>query len=43
MTLEGFAQGGEADTMAPGSLLAAIVDAVTGRTVRAWPGVPMIS
>ena len=30
MTLEGFAQGGQADTMAPGPLLAAIVDAVTG-------------
>ena len=30
VTLEGFAQGGQADTMAPGPLLAAIVDAVTG-------------
>jgi Domain of unknown function (DUF222) len=30
ITLEGFAQGGRADTMAPGPLLAAIVDAVTG-------------
>jgi hypothetical protein len=30
VTLEGFAQHGEADTMAPGPLLAAIVDTVTG-------------
>ena len=30
VTLEGFAQNGEADTMAPGPLLAAIVDTVTG-------------
>ena len=30
VTLEGFAQGGEADTMAPGALLAAVVDTVTG-------------
>ena len=30
VTLEGFAQGGQADTMAPGPLLATIVDTVTG-------------
>jgi hypothetical protein len=30
LTLAGFAQGGEADTMTPGALLAAVVDAVTG-------------
>jgi Domain of unknown function (DUF222) len=30
LTLAGFAQGGEADTMAPGPLLATIVDTVTG-------------
>src|SRR3984957_944273 len=31
LTLSGFAQNGEADTMAPGALLAAIVDTVTGK------------
>jgi Domain of unknown function (DUF222) len=31
VTLEGFAQNGEADTMAPGPLLATIVDTVTGQ------------
>ena len=30
VTLAGFAQGGEADTMAPGPLLATVVHAVTG-------------
>jgi hypothetical protein len=30
VTLSGFSQGGEADTMTPGPLLAAIVDTVTG-------------
>ena len=30
LTLAGFAQGGQADTMAPGPLLATIVDTVTG-------------
>ena len=30
LTLAGFAQNGEADTMAPGALLATIVDTVTG-------------
>ena len=30
LTLSGFAQGGEADTMAPGALLATVVDTVTG-------------
>src|SRR5579872_5723900 len=31
VTLAGFAQGGASDTMAPGPLLAAIVDTVTGQ------------
>ena len=31
LTLVGFAQGGEADTMAPGPLLAAVVHTVTGQ------------
>jgi hypothetical protein len=31
LTLAGFAQGGEADTMTPGPLLATIVDTVTGQ------------
>ena len=31
LTLAGFAQGGQADTMTPGPLLAAIVDTVTGQ------------
>jgi hypothetical protein len=31
LTLAGFAQGGQADTMTPGALLAAVVDAVTGQ------------
>jgi hypothetical protein len=31
LTLAGFAQGGEADTMTPGPLLAAVVDTVTGQ------------
>ena len=31
LTLAGFAQGGEADTMAPGALLAAVINAVTGQ------------
>jgi uncharacterized protein DUF222 len=31
LTLAGFAQGGEADTMAPGPLLAAVVHTVTGQ------------
>ena len=30
LTLAGFAEGGEADTMAPGPLLATIVDTITG-------------
>src|SRR3974390_1658140 len=30
LTLAGFAQNGEADTMAPGALLAAVVETVTG-------------
>ena len=35
VTLAGFAQNGEADTMAPGPLLATIVDTVTGEDGRA--------
>ncbi len=31
LTLAGFVQGGQADTMTPGPLLAAIVDTVTGQ------------
>jgi hypothetical protein len=38
VTLAGFAQGGEADTMAPGPLLATIVDTVTGQDGRGLPG-----
>ena len=34
VTLAGFAQGGAADTMAPGPLLATIVHTVTGRRWR---------
>jgi hypothetical protein len=30
VTLSGFCQGGAADTMAPGALLATVVEAVTG-------------
>ena len=30
LTLSGFAQGGASDTMAPGALLATVVDTVTG-------------
>jgi len=30
LTLSGFCQGGAADTMAPGALLATVVEAVTG-------------
>jgi Domain of unknown function (DUF222) len=38
ITLEGFAQGGQADTMTPGPLLAAIVDAVTGEDAKGLAG-----
>jgi len=38
ITLEGFAQGGRADTMAPGPLLATIVDAVTGEDAKGLAG-----
>jgi hypothetical protein len=38
LTLAGFAQNGEADTMAPGPLLAAIVDTVTGPDGRGLAG-----
>jgi hypothetical protein len=38
ITLEGFAQDGRADTMAPGPLLAAIVDAVTGEDAKGLAG-----
>jgi Domain of unknown function (DUF222) len=38
ITLEGFAQDGRADTMAPGPLLATIVDAVTGDDAKGLAG-----
>jgi hypothetical protein len=38
VTLAGFAQGGEADTMTPGPLLAGIVDTVTGQDGQGLPG-----
>ena len=38
LTLAGFAQNGEADTMAPGPLLATIVDTVTGEDGQGLPG-----
>jgi Domain of unknown function (DUF222) len=38
VTLAGFAQGGEADTMTPGPLLAAIVGTVTGEDGRGLAG-----
>jgi Domain of unknown function (DUF222) len=38
ITLEGFAQDGRADTMAPGPLLATIVDAVTGEDAKGLAG-----
>ena len=34
LTLAGFAQNGQSDTMAPGPLLATVVDTVTGRGRR---------
>jgi len=38
VTLSGFSQGGEADTMTPGPLLAAIVDTVTGQDGQGLAG-----
>jgi Domain of unknown function (DUF222) len=38
LTLAGFAQNGEADTMAPGPVLAAVVDAVTGQDGKGLAG-----
>ena len=38
LTLAGFAQGGQADTMAPGPLLATVVYAVTGETAAGLAG-----
>ncbi len=38
LTLAGFAQGGEADTMAPGPLLATVVHGVTGEDGAGLPG-----
>jgi hypothetical protein len=38
VTLAGFAQNGEADTMAPGPLLATIMDTVTGQDGKGLPG-----
>jgi hypothetical protein len=43
LTLSGFAQGGAADTMTPGPLLATVVDTVTGEDGRAWRAARMIS
>ena len=43
LTLSGFAQNGQADTMAPGALLATIVDTVTARTAPGWRAAPMTS
>jgi len=38
LTLAGFAQGGAADTMAPGALLGTVVEAVTGEDGAGLPG-----
>ena len=38
LTLAGFAQGGAADTMAPGALLGTVVEAVTGQDGSGLPG-----
>src|SRR6202167_5216110 len=38
LTLSGFAQGGAADTMAPGALLGTVVEAVTGEDGAGLPG-----
>src|ERR1700735_5207450 len=41
LTLAGFCQGGASDTMAPGALLATVVDTVTGEDgsgLAGWPG-----
>jgi hypothetical protein len=38
LTLAGFAQGGQADTMAPGPLLGTVVHTVTGRDGEGLPG-----
>src|SRR5689334_330845 len=38
LTLAGFAQNGEADTMAPGGLLATVVQAVTGEDAAGLAG-----
>src|SRR5580704_7472435 len=38
LTLSGFAQGGAADTMAPGALLGTVVEAVTGEDGSGLPG-----
>jgi hypothetical protein len=43
LSLEGFAEDGRADTMAPGPLLAMVLERWRGRAGRAWPGCPMTS
>jgi hypothetical protein len=43
LTLEGFAEGGRADTMAPGALLAMVLAAVAGMAAKGWPGWLMTS
>ena len=43
LTLEGFAQDGRADTMAPGPLLAMILTQSPGKTAKGWRGCPMTS
>ena len=40
LTLAGFAQDGQADTMAPGALLATVVDTVTGQDGAGLAGLP---
>jgi hypothetical protein len=43
LTLEGFAEDGRADTMAPGPLLAMVLGAVAGEEGGGWRGCPMTS
>jgi|HubBroStandDraft_4_1064222.scaffolds.fasta_scaffold822548_1 hypothetical protein len=43
LTLAGFAQNGEADTMAPGPRWPPSSTRSPARTARGWPGAPMTS
>ena len=43
LTLEGFAEDGRADTMAPGPLLAMVLGAVAGEDGEGLAGYPMTS